>query len=67
MVSLGVVHNPVTGKAEVQLPLARHFIDLLVVLDTKTKGNLDEGEQSMLDSSLHHLRMAYVEMTKSDA
>ncbi len=66
MVSLGVVPNPLTGKAEVQLPLAQHFIDLLAVLDKKTKGNLNVEEQSMLDSSLHHLRMAYVELTKKD-
>ena len=65
MFSLGVIPNPVTGKVETQLPLARHFIDLLGVLEEKTKGNLDDAEKSLLDSSLHQLRMVYVEKTKN--
>ncbi len=66
MVALGGVPHPVTGKAETQLPLARHFIDLLDVLQEKTTGNLDAAEQSLLQSSLHQLRMAYIEKTKSN-
>lgn len=65
MVSMGVVPNPATGKSESQLPLARHFIDLLDVLAAKTKGNLDTEEQTQLDGTLHQLRMVYVEQNRA--
>jgi hypothetical protein len=64
MLSLGLFPNPATGKAEVQLELARHFIDLLGVIDEKTKGNLSPPEHSLLETTLHQLRMAYVELTR---
>ena len=64
MVGLGLFPNPAGGKAETQLDLARHCIDLLGVLESKTEGNLQEGEKSLLDATLHQLRMAYVEVTK---
>jgi hypothetical protein len=65
MVGLGVIPNPVSGKAEANLPLARHFIDTLGVLEEKTDGNLDPGEHKFLEQTLHQLRMAYVELSKS--
>jgi hypothetical protein len=65
MVCMGVIPNPATGKAESQLPLARHFIDLLEVLAEKTKGNLDTEEQTQLDGTLHQLRMVYVEQNRA--
>jgi hypothetical protein len=43
------------------LQLAKHHIDLLDVLDHKTINNLDPAEKQVLDSTLHQLRMAYVE------
>lgn len=67
MVSLGILPNPANGQTEAVLPLARHFIDLLGVLEEKTKGNLDEREAQLLESALHELRMAYLEKTKSGA
>lgn len=65
MVAMGVIPNPATGKPESQLPLARHFIDLLDVLAAKTKGNLDTEEQTQLDTTLHQLRMAFVEQNRT--
>lgn len=67
MVSLGVIPHPETGKAEKQLPLAKHFIDLLGVLEDKTVGNIDDAEQKMLNESLHNLRMAFIEMSKAES
>lgn len=64
MVAMGMIPNPATGKAETTPDLAKHFIDLLGVLETKTAGNLEPQEQSLLDSSLHSLRMAFVQATK---
>jgi hypothetical protein len=64
MVALGLIPNPATGKAEVLPDLAKHFIDMLSVLETKTAGNLEPHEKTLLDESLHQLRMAYVQATK---
>ncbi|GAB4161280.1 MAG: DUF1844 domain-containing protein [Planctomycetaceae bacterium] len=67
MVALGAIPNPVSGKSEVELETARHFIDLISVVEEKTKGNLTNEEQGLLDSTLHHLRLMYLEQSKSDA
>ncbi len=45
----------------VDLPLARQTIDLLAVLEVKTKGNLDEEERQLLETVLHETRSRYVE------
>lgn len=64
MVALGLLPDPLTGQPEPQLPLARHYIDLLGVIEEKTQGRLSSDEQRLLESSLHELRMAYVELAK---
>jgi len=64
MVSLGLIGHPEDGKVEVQLPLARHFIDLLGVLEDKTQGNLTNEEAALLEQTLHDLRLAYVERSR---
>jgi hypothetical protein len=63
LTAIGAIPGP-SGKAEQNLPIARHFIELLGVLEKKTAGNLEEGEKKMLDDVLHDLRMGYVAMTK---
>jgi len=65
MVALGLLANPATGKAEPQLELARHFIDMLGVLEEKTQRNLTGREHDLLETTLHQLRMTYVEVAKS--
>lgn len=60
MVSLGLIPNPITQKAEVQLDQAKHFIDTLQMLYEKTQGNRTEEETAALDNFLLELRMAYV-------
>lgn len=62
MVGLGFIPHPATGKPTPNLELARHFIDLLGVIDKKTVGNLEPDEHKFLDSTLHDLRMAFVQM-----
>ncbi len=64
MVHLGAVPDPVSGKAQVDLPQAKHLIDLLDVLKAKTAGNLTAGETAMLDDLLFDLRMRYLEALK---
>lgn len=63
MVAFGHAPNPIDGKTEVRLELARHAIDMLDILEQKTKGNLTPDEATMLESVLHQLRLAFVEAT----
>ena len=61
---MGAFPDPQTGKAMVSLDVAKMNIDLLGVLEEKTKGNLTEEEQSLLDESVVALRSQFVEITK---
>ncbi len=67
MVTLGMIPHPSTGKPAVELATARHFIDLLGVLEEKTRGNLTSDESGQLESVLHQFRMVYVEQMKSSS
>lgn len=60
MVCLGQIPDPLAGKVEVHLEQAKHFIDLLQMLEEKTKGNLSTEEGGMLEDLLHDLRLAFV-------
>ncbi len=64
LVLLGEVPNPYTNKKEENLDAARHTIDILTLLQEKTRGNLDREEQQLLDSVLYELRMKF--MAKTD-
>ena len=64
-VAFGQVPNPIDGKTEIRIELGRHAIDMLDILETKTKGNLTPEESKFLDNVLHQLRMAFVEAAKS--
>lgn len=64
ILALGLIPDP-QGNTEVRLPLARHFIDLLAILETKTKSNLTGHESLMLERSLHELRVLFLEKSKS--
>ena len=64
LVLLGEVPNPYTNKKEENLQAARHMIDILTLLREKTRGNLDQEEQQLLDSVLYELRMKF--MAKTD-
>lgn len=61
---LGQFPNPQTGKAEVNLEVARMFIDQLVMIREKTRGNLSSDESSVLASAISGLQMAFVEASR---
>jgi hypothetical protein len=63
MVSLGALPNPLTHQVEQDLPQARHFIDLLEMLEEKTRGNATPQEAKLFDGILHELRMACVQQS----
>ena len=64
---MGAFPDPETGRAVVSLEYARLQIDLLGLLEQKTKGNLTEQESSLLTRSLYELRMQYLEVAKAVA
>ena len=61
---LGRIPNPQTGKVEKNLIQVKEMIDLLEILEEKTKGNLSKEEDNILKSSLTNLRLNYVEEIK---
>ena len=66
-VHFGDVADPVSGqKTTVNLEAAGHAIEMLSLLDEKTKGNLTNEEEQFLRRVLHELRMRYVEAKKRD-
>ncbi len=64
MLYLGEIPDPDGNKVEVNLPMAKHSIDLLVMLREKTRGNLSEEEQKLLDQMLYDLRMKFVKKSQ---
>jgi len=58
---LGEIPHPEDGTTKIDLTGARQIIDILGLLQEKTKGNLDSSESALLESALYDLRMKYVE------
>jgi hypothetical protein len=63
MYHFGDFPDPVTKKAERNLEAAKQTIDILGILKEKTKGNLNDDEERLLESLLYELRMRYVRET----
>lgn len=62
--SLGQIPSPVTGRGEVDMDGAGSMIDILQMLQVKTRGNLDAREKELLDRTLFQLKMLYVQAGK---
>jgi len=65
--SLGLVPDPATGRQRVDRRAAREMIDLLGVLEQKTRGNLSFEESNFLSRVLYDLRLAFVEVSRPPA
>jgi hypothetical protein len=63
LLHFGEIPEPSTGKTEKNLPMAKHSIDILGMLEEKTKGNLTNDEDQLLKNVLYDLRMRYVKET----
>ena len=61
---LGQIPNPKTGEGEVNLELAKMFIDQLSMIQEKTRGNLTNEESTVLRNTLSNLQMVYVEVAQ---
>ncbi len=66
MQQMGKVQNPITKTIERNLEQARFSIDMLEMIQSRTKGNLSENEEKFLEHTLFELRMNYIDETKSD-
>jgi Domain of unknown function (DUF1844) len=64
LMHLGEIPNPLGGKSETDIPVAKQMIDIVGMLQEKTRGNLDAGEERLVEDILFDLRMKYVEAVK---
>ncbi|HJR06759.1 MAG TPA: DUF1844 domain-containing protein [Pyrinomonadaceae bacterium] len=61
--AMGMTEHPGLAPGELDLPLAKHCIDLLGTIQQKTRGNLGTQEQQILEGLLSELRMQYISLT----
>jgi hypothetical protein len=64
LLHFGQIPDPLTKKTERNLPMAKQTIDILGILKDKTKNNLSDDEEQLLDGLLYDLRVRYVEESK---
>lgn len=60
LVCLGELPDPVSNEKSTNLPLAKQTIGIIEMLNEKTKGNLNEEEEKLIESILYDLRMKYI-------
>ena len=65
LLHLGEIESPLAGKVERDLGAAKELIDMLGILREKTRNNLEQPEEQLLDSILYDLRMRYVELVRA--
>ena len=63
-IALGKMKNPMTDKIEINLEQASYYIDLLNMLQVKTKENLSEYEEQMLINTVSELKMNFIQEKK---
>ncbi len=64
LIALGGIPHPSSGKRLRDMDVAKHYIDMLGVLETKTKGNLTADEDRLLSTALYQMRMNYVNASR---
>ncbi len=63
VMALGMEPHPQTQKVEKDLNLARFNIDMLILLRTKTEGNLEAPEKDLLDNVIKDLQLKYIQVS----
>ncbi len=61
LVHLGELPDPTTNKKEVNLQLAKQTISIIEMLKEKTKGNLTEEEEKLINNVLYDVRLKYIQ------
>jgi hypothetical protein len=64
LAALGEIPDPATGKVTHDLVMAQQMIDIIIMLRDKTRGNLDQHEQTLVQEILSTLQMKYVELAR---
>ena len=64
LAALGEIPDPATGKVSHDLIMAQQMIDIIIMLRDKTRGNLDQHEQTLVQEILSTLQMKYVELAR---
>lgn len=64
LMALGRIPNPITKQSHRNLASAKHFVDMLEMLEQKTAGNLATDERRLLEEIQHQLRMMYMQEAK---
>lgn len=63
--AMGAIPDPRTGQRMQHLDLARHHIDMLSVIELKTRGNLSEEETGLIAGTLYELRSRYIQLASA--
>ena len=63
LLAMGAVPDPRTGQRMASFELARHHIDMLTVIEEKTKGNLTDEESKNLNTTLYEIRNNYIQLS----
>ena len=66
LIHLGEIPDPHSKERSINLPAAKHTIEILEIIKDKTKGNLNGEEEKLLDDVLFNLRMKFVKDTQSE-
>jgi hypothetical protein len=64
LMCLGEIPNPLTDKTEMDLDAVREFIDIISMLQEKTRGNVDPAEARLFEKVLYDLRIRFVEKAR---
>ena len=64
LLHFGEIADPASGEKKKNLPMAKHTIDILAMLEQKTRGNLTSDEEQLFKNILYDLRMRYIKETK---
>lgn len=67
MQHLGKIINPMTGKTELNLEAAQATIDMVEMIEAKTRGNLDKDEERLIRNTITTLKLNYVETAAAPA
>ncbi len=62
--ALGVIRTKEDEEPQVNMPLAQYNIDMLGIIEEKTKGNITDEEKKLLEGTIHQLRMAFVQVSQ---
>ena len=64
LLHFGEIADPASGEKKKNLPMAKHTIDILAMLEQKTRGNLTSDEEQLFKNILYDLRMRYIKETE---